>query len=46
MQEIKFYSGENIPLEQHKVRIVQKLNFVPIERRLEALHEEVSILLD
>ena len=39
MQEIKFYSGENIPLEQHKVRIVQKLNFVPIERRLEALHE-------
>ncbi len=39
MQEIKFYSGENIPLEQHKVRIVQKLNLVPIERRLEALYE-------
>ncbi len=39
MQEIKFYSGENIPLEQHKVRIVQKLHLVPIERRLEALHE-------
>ncbi len=39
MQEIKFFSGENIPLELHKVRIVQKLNLVPIERRLEALNE-------
>lgn len=39
MQEIKFYSGENIPLELHKVRIVQKLNLVPIERRLQALFE-------
>ncbi len=37
--EIKFYSGENIPLELHKVRIVQKLYLVPIERRLEALNE-------
>lgn len=36
---IKFYGGEEIPLELHKVRIVQKLNLVPIERRLEALHE-------
>ncbi len=39
MQEIKFYSGENLPLELHKVRIVQKLHLVPIERRLEALYE-------
>ncbi|WP_165022707.1 tryptophanase [Dysgonomonas sp. ZJ279] len=38
-EKIKFYSGENIPLELHKVRIVQKLHLVPIERRLEALHE-------
>jgi len=37
--KIKFYSGENIPLEVHKVRVVQKLNLVPIERRLEALKE-------
>ena len=37
--QIKFYSGENIPLELHKVRIVQKLHLVPIERRLEALNE-------
>ena len=39
MQEIKFFSGENIPLELHKTRIVQKLHLVPIERRLEALYE-------
>ncbi|MDD4921071.1 MAG: tryptophanase [Bacteroidales bacterium] len=37
--EVKFYSGETIPLELHKVRIVQKLHLVPIERRLEALNE-------
>ncbi len=37
--QVKFYSGENIPLEQHKVRVVQKLHLVPIERRLEALYE-------
>ena len=36
---VKFYSGENIPLELHKTRIVQKLHFVPIERRLAALEE-------
>jgi len=39
MQEIKFYSGEKLPLEQHKARIVQKINLVPIERRLAALYE-------
>lgn len=36
---IKFYNGEKFPLELHKVRIVQKLHLVPIERRLEALKE-------
>ncbi|MDR1667364.1 MAG: tryptophanase [Bacteroidales bacterium] len=36
---IKFHNGEDIPLELHKVRVVQKLNLVPIERRLEALYE-------
>lgn len=37
--KIKFYSGESIPLELHKVRVVQKLHLVAIERRLEALYE-------
>ena len=36
---IKFYSGENIPLEMHKVRIVQKLNLPPVEERVAAIRE-------
>lgn len=39
MSEVKFYSGENIPLELHKVRVVQKLHLVNIERRLDAIKE-------
>ena len=39
MSKIKFHYGENVPLEMHKVRIVQKLNLVPIESRLEAITE-------
>lgn len=37
MSKISFFSGENIPMEMHKVRIVQKLNLQPIERRAEAI---------
>ena len=37
MSRIKFYKEEHLPLEMHKVRIVQKLNLLPIEERLEAL---------
>ena len=39
MSNIKFYYGNEVPLEMHKVRIVQKLNLPPIERRLEAINE-------
>ncbi len=39
MNPVKFYSGENVPLELHKVRVVQKLHLVPIERRLDAIKE-------
>ena len=39
MSEIRFFSGERIPLELHKVRVVQKLNLVPVERRVEAMRE-------
>lgn len=39
MAAIKFFTGENVPLEMHKVRIVQKLNLPPVERRLEAISE-------
>ncbi len=34
---IKFASGEQIPIELHKVRTVQKLQLKPIEERLEAI---------
>lgn len=34
---IKFFSGEELPVELHKVRIVQKLHLKPIEQRLEAI---------
>jgi len=31
--------GEKIPLERHKVRIVQKLNLLPVEERLVRIKE-------
>lgn len=34
MSKVEFFSGEQIPLEMHKVRIVQKLELLPIEQRL------------
>jgi len=36
---IKFYSGEQIPVELHKVRIVQKLFLKPVEERKKAIDE-------
>ncbi len=36
-QQVRFFSGENVPLEMHKVRVVQKLHLVPIEERLQAI---------
>lgn len=39
MANIKFFNNEKVPLEMHKVRIVQKLELRPIEQRLEAINE-------
>lgn len=39
MTTLKFYGDESIPLEMHKVRVVQKLHLPPIERRLEAMNQ-------
>lgn len=39
MASVKFAGGENVPLEMHKVRIVQKLNLPPIEARLKAVSD-------
>ncbi|HSN44479.1 MAG TPA: tryptophanase, partial [Propionibacteriaceae bacterium] len=37
MSKVTFFSGEQFPLEMHKVRIIQKLTLLPIEKRLEAI---------
>jgi len=37
MANVRLYSGEKMPLEMHKVRIVQKLNLRPVEYRHEAM---------
>ena len=39
MSNIKFFKEENLALEMHKVRIVQKLNLLPIDERLAAIKE-------
>ncbi len=36
---VKFFNGKQIPLEMHKVKVVQAINLVPVERRLEAIEE-------
>ena len=37
MANIQYYLNESIPLEMHKVRIIQKLTLLPIEERLAEL---------
>lgn len=39
MSKVKFYHGNDVPLEMHKVRIVQKLNLLPVEERAEKMKE-------
>jgi len=39
MPEIKFYSREALPMEMHKVKIVQKLNLLPAKERLNKMYE-------
>ena len=37
---VKFYKSENqVPLEMHKVRMVQKLNLLPVEERLRKIQD-------
>ncbi|MDR2142379.1 MAG: tryptophanase [Deltaproteobacteria bacterium] len=38
-KNIVFFSGENIPLEMHKARMVQRLTLHPVERRLEIINQ-------
>lgn len=39
MANIKFIKGEPVPLEMHKVRIVQKLELLPLEERVKKIQE-------
>ena len=39
MSDVTFMSGENIPLEMHKVRMVQKINLLPVEERAQCMEE-------
>ncbi|EHI56241.1 hypothetical protein HMPREF9333_00520 [Johnsonella ignava ATCC 51276] len=39
MKEIRWMSDEKFPLEMHKARVVQKLNLLEPEKRLEAIEE-------
>jgi tryptophanase len=38
-KKVTFFSGENIPLEMHKVRMVQRVNLLPVDERLRAVQE-------
>lgn len=37
MSNIQFFEGQSVPMEMHKVRIVQKLTLLPVEERLKAI---------
>jgi tryptophanase len=39
MTNVKFFTEKKIPLEMHKVRMVQKVNLLPVEERLESIRE-------
>ena len=39
MNHVRFFSGETIPLEMHKVRMVQKVYLPPVEERLTHMKE-------
>lgn len=39
MANVKFFYGRTVPLEMHKVRVVQKLNLPPVEERLKNIKE-------
>jgi tryptophanase len=39
MSNVKFFCHDSLPLEMHKVRIIQKLDLIPIEQRLKAVSQ-------
>jgi tryptophanase len=39
MSTVTFFSGESVPLEMHKARMVQRINLLPVEERLKCMEE-------
>lgn len=39
MNKLKFYCEKEVPLEFHRVKVVQKLNLLPLEERMAALRK-------
>ena len=39
MPEVKFYHRPSVPMEMHKVKIVQKLTLLPARERLQKMRE-------
>ena len=39
MPEIKFYHRPEVPMEMHKVKIVQRLELLPARQRLQRMKE-------
>ncbi len=44
MANIKFFGGQTIPVEMHRVRVVQKLHLIPARERLRKLREACNNL--
>ena len=40
--KVIFFSGEDVPLEMHKVRMVQRLHLAPVEKRLAVIRQAGS----
>lgn len=41
-QGVQFFSGEQVPLEMHKARMVQRIHLLPVQKRLAAMTEAGS----
>jgi tryptophanase len=38
-ESVRFFSGEKVPLEMHKARVVQRINLIPLNERKKAIEE-------
>ena len=39
MSQVKFYKHDDIPMEMHKVKIVQQLHLLPVDQRLQKINK-------